>query len=308
MTTVVLPPPDLTPLEDPAEAPHRRPARAGMPAFPAVAVWAALTCGLLCAWLLAYALGVSALQEGRSQQQLYGQLRDELSQGNTPIGGDGIAVGTPVALLEVPSIHLRQVVVEGTSAGTLRAGPGHRRNTVLPGQPGTAVIYGRSATFGAPFRAITALKPGDTVTVTTGQGPFTYEVSAVRRANDPLPVPPQRGGSRLTLATAEGDGWRAGWAPDHVVYVDATLKGDSQLGPPGRPSTVATAEQAMQSDPDAFVPLVLWLQLLASAAAAVVVARLRWGGAQAWFVGVPVILACLWGFAGSMAQLLPNLV
>jgi sortase A len=108
--------------------------------------------------------------------------------------------------------------------------------------------------------------------------------------------------------TSEGDGWRAGWAPDHVVYVDATLKGDSQLGPPGRPSTVATDEQAMQSDPDAFIPLVLWLQLLATAATATAVARLRWGGVQTWFIGVPVILACLWGFADSMVQFLPNLV
>jgi hypothetical protein len=63
----------------------------------------------------------------------------------------------------------------------------------------------------------------------------------------------------------------------------------------------------MQGDPDAFVPLVLWLQLLGLGAGGVTVARLRWGGRQVWLTGLPVLLAGLWGVAESMAQLLPNL-
>ena len=282
------------------------PSRTQLPAVASVTIWASVSCALLCAWLLAYALGVSAVQQSRTQEQLYGQLRQELALATTKIGGN-IDPGTPIALIEAPAIHLRQVVVEGTSAGVLRAGPGHRRNTPLPGQPGTAVLYGHSAGFGAPFRSITKLRSGDVITVTTGQGRFDFDVSGVRRAQDPLPVPPPQGGGRITLVTAEGSGWRGGWAPDHVVYVDAVMRGIAQAGPPGRPRSVDTAEFAMQGDPDAFIPLVLWLQVLGLGAAAATAARLRWGGRQTWFIGVPVVLAGLWGVAESMAQFLPNL-
>jgi hypothetical protein len=90
------------------------------------------------------------------------------------------------------------------------------------------------------------------------------------------------------------------------VYVDAVLRGNAQLGPPGRTRVVDPSELAMQGDPDAFIPLVLWLQVLALSAALLTVARTRWGGVQTWFVGVPVLLAGLWGVAESMAQFLPN--
>jgi sortase A len=277
-----------------------------VPTGAAVVVWVSLSCALLCVWIVGYALGVSGLSQARSQEELYGQFREQLALATAPIGGE-IPRGDPVALLEAPSIHLRQVVVEGTTSGELRSGPGHRRNTPLPGQPGTSVVYGHAAIFGGPFRSITQLKSDDVITATTGQGRFEYRVNGVRRAKDPLPVPLQQGGGRLTLVTAEGHGWRTGWAPDQVVYVDATLVGNTQLGTPGRPRSVTTSEFAMQADPEAFIPLVLWLQVLALAATAAVVTRWRWGGVQTWFVGVPVLLAGLWGMAEAMTQLLPNL-
>jgi sortase A len=224
-----------------------------------------------------------------------------------PIGGE-IEAGTPVALIEAPSIGLRQVVVEGTTSGVMRDGPGHRRDTPLPGQPGTSVVYGHSAAFGGPFRSITDLQTGDKITATSGLGIFEYEVMGVRRAKDPLPVPVQKGGGRLTLVTAEADGWRHGWAPTETVYVDAKLNGDSQLGWPGRPTSVPVPEKAMQADPDALVPLVFWLQAFLAAALATTWARARWGGLQSWFVGLPVLFACLWGTVETLAQFLPNLV
>jgi sortase A len=253
-----------------------------------------------------YVLGLSAISEARAQERMYGQLREQLSQATTPFGGP-IDSGTPIALIEAPVIGLRQVVVEGTSSTEMWAGPGHRRDTPLPGQPGASYIYGHSAAFGAPFRDIVWLQPNDVITVTTGQGIFEYHVTAVRRAKEPLPAPVEPGRSRLTLVTAEGDGWRFGWAPDHVVYVDAAMTGDTQLPPPGRPTTVAPAEIAMQGDPDAFIPLVLWLQLLAVAAIATIWARARWGGRQTYVVALPVVLAGVWGALTAMAQLLPNL-
>ncbi|NHA00350.1 hypothetical protein G5V59_10155 [Nocardioides sp. W3-2-3] len=50
-----------------------------------------------------------------------------------------------------PRLDVEQVVVEGTAPGDLFAGPGHLRSTVLPGQAGTSLVYGRAATYGGPF-------------------------------------------------------------------------------------------------------------------------------------------------------------
>lgn len=265
----------------------------------------ALVCALLAGWALFYVLGISGLQAARSQELAYDTLRQQLALATAPLGG-AIGPGAPVALIEAPSIGARYVVVEGTGAGDLRQGPGHRRDTPLPGQAGICVIYGRSVAFGGPFRHIADLRRGDIVTATTGQGTFDYRVDAVRRAADALPDPLRSGEGRLTLVTAEGANWRAGWVPDRIVYVDASLQGPAQQAPSGRPTAVPVAETAMRADPDSLISLVLWLQLLAAATAGATWARVRWGGAQAWLVFVPLLLAGLWGVGESAVLLLPN--
>lgn len=262
---------------------------------------------LLAMWSVLFVVGLSSLAAARTQQLLYAQLRSELALETAPLGGQ-IAPGAPVALIEIQSIDLRYVVVEGTSAGDLRAGPGHRPDTPLPGQAGASVIYGRSLAFGGPFRRITELRAGNVVTVTTAEGTFTYVVDDVRRAGDPIPDPLTTGASRLTLVTAEGVSWRAGWAPDTAVYVDATLHGSTQPAPSGRPSAVPRSAQALQGDVGALVPLVLWLQLLLIVLAGASWAQVRWGGAQTWLVGVPLVLAVLWAASNTAVQLLPNML
>jgi sortase A len=262
---------------------------------------------ILALWSLVFALGIGGLQAARSQVVLYDRLRVHLADGTAPIGG-AIDPDTPVALVEARNIDLRYVVVEGTSPGDLRAGPGHRRDTVMPGQAGTSVIYGRATTFGGPFGRIAELRSGDTVTVTTEQGTFGYRVDGVRHAGDPLPELLASGAGRLTLATAEGVSWRSRWAPDRAVYVDATLLGNPQPTPAGRPAGVSKVEAAMQADPGALMSTVLWLQVLALACLAAAWMQARWGGAQTWMVCLPLVLAALWGASESASQLLPNLM
>ena len=54
-------------------------------------------------------------------------------------------------MLDIPAIGIaNMVVVEGTSPENLTLGPGHLRDTPLPGQAGISVVFGRRATFGAP--------------------------------------------------------------------------------------------------------------------------------------------------------------
>jgi sortase A len=286
---------------------YRIPPPPPLPAGAAVAVRVALSLALVAAWSALYLFALSGLQAARGQQVLYEQLRERVALATQPIGGV-IPPGTPVALIEAPSIGLRYAVVEGTASGDLRAGPGHRRDTPLPGQAGVCLVYGRPVSFGGPFRHITRLREGDTVTVTTGQGTFAYRVDRVRRAGDPVPDALGTGQGRLTLVTAQGVSWRAGWVPDHVVYVDATLLNAAVPAPTGRPSAVPRAEEALQPDPGGLVPLVLWLQVLLLATGASAWAWLRWGSAQTWLVGLPLILLALWGASQSAAQLLPNLI
>lgn len=266
----------------------------------------ALALGLLCLWGVLYPVVVGSLQEQDDQRGLYAQFREQLAQATAPVGPS--QVGVPVAVVDIGSVGLRgAVVVEGTSSRQLSHGPGHRRDTVLPGQAGVSVLFGRSVTFGAPFGRLGELSRGDRITVTTGQGVATYSVERLRRAGDPLPSPLAAGTGRLVLVTADGSGWRRGLAPSGVLYVDAALTSKPQPAPGGRPA-VAADEQAMGVTTMPLLPLVFWLQALLAVLAGGVWLRSRWGRWQAWAVSTPVVLAALIGASGSAAQLLPNLV
>lgn len=265
-----------------------------------------LTVGLLAICFAVFGLILSGIQQAAGQRTLYADLRQELALATAPLGGQ-IKPGTPVALLDGPQLN-QLVVLEGTSSDTLRAGPGHRRDTSLPGQPGASILYGRSITYGAPFASITKLAPGDVLTVTTGQGIFNYKVDGVRRKGDLLPARLPAGGSRLTLVTAESDGVRKGWIAQSTVFVDATLQGDAQSAPAGRPAGIPDQEKAMAGDTGALVPLVFYLQGLLLVGVALAWARARWGFWQSWLVGVPVVLVVGWLCADTTFVLLPNLL
>ena len=86
--------------------------------------------------------------------------------------------GRPLARISIPRIGLRTVVVEGTRASDLRKGPGHYEMTALPGAGDLVAIAGHRTTFGAPFRHIDELRPGDTIEVATFYGRFRYRVFA----------------------------------------------------------------------------------------------------------------------------------
>jgi sortase A len=264
---------------------------------------------LLALWSVLYIFFISGIQHARGQHELYATFRGQAAQSFVPFGGV-ISPGTPVAMISAPKAGLHdEVIVEGTSSAQLREGPGHFRTTPMPGQPGVSLIYGRSLAFGAPFGGIASLTPGDVISVTTGQGQFAYRVSDVRRPGDLLPALPA-GGSRLTLATSESSGWQSGWAPSHVVYVDATLQGAPQPDPGGRLSGVAKSETLMarQTDPLTLMTILLWLQLLAATGCVVAWAQVRWGRPQVWLVGAPALLAGIWGLSNAAVALLPNLM
>jgi LPXTG-site transpeptidase (sortase) family protein len=266
-----------------------------------------LSVALFC--FLAEVSVVGRFEQSHNQQLEYATLRYELANAVAPIGprdylGNPLPLGAPVALLDIPSIGLNEVVDEGTTSGVLEKGPGHLRGTVMPGQAGTSVIMARVATYGGPFRYIDQLQQGDTVTVTTGQGTAGYRVLDVRRSGDHDPAPPAAGQGRLTLITAGGPAY----IPTDVVRVDADLLSNPQPNPGGAVLDVDAAESARAGDPGAWPQIILWSQLLLIATAGMFWARFRWGRAQAWLTAAPVLCFLGLTLADQIARLLPNLL
>ncbi len=270
--------------------------------------------GLLGVLLLGFVADVAVLgplRHARDQQVEYANFRLALANATAPVGqagpdGKPLAPGTPVALLTIPEIGLREVVGEGTTSSVLMSGPGHRRDTVLPGQPGISVIMGRQAGWGGPFRLLNLLQPGQTFTVVTGQGRSLFRVIDLRRAGDPMPRPLVPGHSRLMLVTGSGPAFQ----PTGILVVDADLLHAAQPAPAALIplGSVPPAELPNAGDPAAWYQIVLWGQALAIAVLALAWARARWGRWQTWVVGVAVIAAIGLALADQVARLLPNLL
>jgi len=255
---------------------------------------------------------LSRLHYDRIQVESYANFRVNLALATAPTGPTQpgsttklLVPGTPVGVLNIPEIGLTSVIFEGTSGRVLESGPGHLRDTPLPGQPGVSVIFGRRAAYGGPFSRLPWLKAGDVFTVTTGQGVASYRVIDLRRAGDPVP-PFTAGTGRLILVTADGPPL----APFGVLRVDADLISK----PSPAPTMVISAaqlgpsEQVLGTDPNALWAVVLWGVLLLGAAALLAWAGQQWGRWQTWIVAVPVVLFLSLSISDQVAVLLPNLM
>lgn len=254
---------------------------------------------------------ISPLQHSTAQDRLYDQLRLTLSEGSAPLGqtdyeGRLVAPGTPIALLEIPELKVREVVVEGTASPQTMQGVGHRRDTPLPGQAGISVLMGRSGAFGGVFGSLHTARVGSTFAVTTGQGTATYEVTGHRRAGDMAPTLPGPGEGRLTLITADGPAFM----PNDVLRVDAKLVSKPFDKPAAviLPGSLPESEQAMGQDTSSLFLLILCLQLLVLASLAAVWSWNRWGKWETWLVFVPVLTATALLTGTQVNYLLPNLL
>ncbi|WP_083974930.1 sortase [Kitasatospora mediocidica] len=260
--------------------------------------WAATLLSALLLGFGGYLAVLSGFQEQHFQSTAYKTFRYQLANAVAPTGA--AADGTPVALIDIPAIGLHQaVVVEGTSGRDLMRGPGHRRDTALPGQSGTAVLFGRGTAFGAPFGRLSELRVGDKIYATTGQGSFSYTVNAYGDSTHPVRDPAAP--ARLVLTTSD-----SGWIPTGTVLVGARLDGDPQPNPYGRPAITA-ADHALAVDGGALAGLQLWaLALLGSVLAATLAVR-HWHRRAAYLTFTPVVVALLWAGYENAAALLPNL-
>lgn len=76
----------------------------------------------------------------------------------------------------IPAIGVDAMVVNSTTAAALRQGPGWMDWTSLPGPSGTCGIAGHRTTFGAPFRRVDELSPGDTIDLYSAFRRYRYSV------------------------------------------------------------------------------------------------------------------------------------
>jgi sortase A len=108
-------------------------------------------------------------------------------------------VGSAIGEVEIPSIGIDAMFVEGDSPKTLRRAVGHISETALPGEPGNVVLTAHRDSF---FRPLRNIRQGDAITVKTRGGEYEYVVdwTEVVLPSDVQILGPS-GGNTLTLVT-----------------------------------------------------------------------------------------------------------
>jgi sortase A len=244
-----------------------------------------------------YLFGLSAFSEAHAQSTMYKSFAAELAQALAPTGP--AKEGTPVAVLNIPAIGLRNVVVvEGTTSRDLALGPGHVRASALPGEVGSSFIYGKVATFGAPFAHLMQLRRGEEITVADGQGVARYVVHSFGTSRYPAA---DSAPNRLVLMTANSP-----YIPTSAVQVSADLVSTPQPNPEDWPSITAQ-EEYLASDTASLIPLLLWSQALFVTLVAATVAAHRWSRWQTYLLAAPVVITVTICVYQNLAGLLPNI-
>jgi sortase A len=234
--------------------------------------------------------------------------------------------GDPLARIEIPKIDVDKIVVAGVAVSDLRKGPGHYPQTPMPGQVGNSAIAGHRTTYGAPFFRIDELVPGDTIVVTTVQGRFRYLVteSLIVKPTD-FSVLDQTPDATLTLTScnpryssrqriiikARLDTSVQDALPAAVTTVVAPPvdNGDEQtIVEPIEDPTIAALDSFSAgwfSDPDAWLPTILWGLLATAIAVGFWFLGRHWKRWAAYLLAVIPFLFVLYFFYENVARLLP---
>ena len=147
--------------------------------------WTFIGMGSFVLYFLVYQLVGTNAVTSRGQTDLRNELQREWSAApaapkatkTKKVVAKPPAIGKPLAVLDIPKIQLKKVIVQGVGRDELRKGPGHVPSTVMPGQEGTFGVSGHRTTYGAPFYRLNELTKGDTITVVTRESIYTYTVT-----------------------------------------------------------------------------------------------------------------------------------
>jgi|GEM_PF-719367 len=256
---------------------------------------------LLALLFLAFQFWGSNLFTGGAQRSLREQFAAEGKTNAVP------KPGSAMAIMEIPSIGLRQAVVEGTTVGDIRRGPGHFVSTPLPGQPGNAVITGARSTYGASFERLDEIAVGDKIRVRTHQGSFVYIVKGQRvvwPSDRDLLV--DHRDNRLTLTSAHPK-----LSPRQRIVVWAALAPSSTPAAPASTAPLATPATLASEDPGWFhdngmwLPSFFWALVLVGAYLGMHRLATRWDRRKAMLLGVPVLVLLMWPLFVNLGRAFP---
>ncbi len=299
-----------------------------------------IAAGVLILLFVAYQLWGTSLQTARAQDDLEAELDDLLAEaeagaatsttatdgapppapeatptsivpGTVAGGATRPAEGDAAGRIEIPRIAVDDVFVSGVSVRDLKRGPGHYRDTPLPGEAGNAAIAGHRTTYGAPFNRIEELEPGDEILTTTVQGRFVYtvrETFIVRPDQSEVLAPTTT--NQLTLTSCHPK-----YSARQRIIVVADLAGQPVAIPlppaegepapaPGEPGELDVSGEATPK-----LPAVLWAAVCVLIGLVVWLVARRFANRRSpwltYLVGAPVFLVALFIFFENLSRLLP---
>lgn len=296
-----------------------------------------ITAGVLILLFVAYQLWGTGIREAQSQNRLEDEFAQVLedapdptttssttsttarsttttsiaeapAEGEVPIPDDG----DPVAQLLIPRIGVDKIVVEGVALSDLKTGPGHYPETPLPGQEGNAAIAGHRTTYGAPFRRIDELEPGDEIIVETVQGRFRYEMREQLIVSPSQVEVLEQGEENLLTLTACHPEYSA--RQRIVVVAELDLDpGQTPAPPPVRPPREVDDDQRtlqalddIDGETGADWPAIAWGLACALIWLVAWLIGRAWRRWPAYLVGTPIFLVALFFFFEEFSRLLPS--
>jgi LPXTG-site transpeptidase (sortase) family protein len=174
----------------------------------------------------------------------------ERASDDAPVGGRPILEvpaprnGQALGIVQIPSISLRTVFLEGVSESSLMVGPGHLPWTSMPGTGGVSVI---AAHRDLHFADLHEVDYGDRIWLQLSSGTTIYKVVDVEvttPGDGAIYAADPRHPSVLRLLTCWPPSF-AGPAPDRLVVTAAPLQGD--VAPPApSPAPVLVPHPAEQ--------------------------------------------------------------
>jgi sortase A len=173
-----------------------------------------ITLGVVVLLFAAYEVWGTPAEINAHQNDMARRLEQEWRQGlSDPTVGPSTgptAAGQPasangIAVLYIPRLNKRLVVVQGVTRADIRRNPGHYPNSAMPGEPGNFAVAGHRNR--AIFWDLDQLRPNDPIIVETKTQWFIYHVELTRIVSPTAvevvsPKPPGiPAGKLLTLTT-----------------------------------------------------------------------------------------------------------
>lgn len=108
----------------------------------------------------------------------YSDDEEEDEEGDTVTAEEDPLV--KIGVLSIPSIGVKELIVDGSDKRALRGSLGHIKSTVYPGEMGNCAIAGhRNYNFGLYFNRLNEVKLGDSISVATANGTYNYVVTNI---------------------------------------------------------------------------------------------------------------------------------